>query len=130
MTQPVEKKCKDVIWDHYKGRMTELRHLWREDQVSLNEYGLSFDYVAPHTFGDQERGYFRYQLSWGGPSDEFRFYTNPDFSPYWVEYWFMDWFDGAHIPLTGDDKKFMVEFFQNEFVDTETCKIVHEKAMA
>lgn len=65
----------------------------------LNEYGLAFDYVAPGTFGDQRRGYWRYQLGWGGPSDEFRFYCDEGRRPVRVEYWFLDWFDGAHRTL-------------------------------
>jgi hypothetical protein len=40
------------------------------------EYGLGFDYVAPGTFVDAPEGYWRYQISWGGPSDEFRFYAS------------------------------------------------------
>jgi hypothetical protein len=61
----------------------------------LEDYALCFDYVAPDTFQDQEEGYFRYQLSWGGPSDEFRFYV--DGKSRRIEYWFMDWFDGASL---------------------------------
>lgn len=70
----------------------------------LNEYGLSFDYVAPGTFRDQRRGYWRYQLSWGGPSDEFRFYCDERKQPTRIEYWFMDWFDGAKISIKPDSE--------------------------
>ena len=66
-----------------------------EDLPSFHEYGLCFDYVEPETFVDQECGYYRYQLSWGGPSDEIRFF--PDGR---IEYWFMDWFDGAKRNIT------------------------------
>ena len=52
-------------------------------------YGLSVDFVEPFTFDDQDEGYLRYQLSWGGPGDELRFYADR------VEYWFLDWSDGA-----------------------------------
>jgi len=80
---------------------------------NLNEYGLGFDYVPPGTFPDQEEGYFRYQLSWGGPSDEFRIYADQinrwQWSIYRIEYWFLDWFDGAHSDLGGDDLEFMKE---------------------
>ena len=71
--------------------------LW--DLGTLDEYGLSFDYVAPDTFTGQAKGYFRWQLSYGGPSDEFRFHINPDFSCRAIEYWFLDWFDGAHLRI-------------------------------
>lgn len=67
---------------------------------SFGEYGLSFDYVAPGTFGDHQKdGYFRYQMSWGGPSDELRFYGSPgrygELDCDRAEYVYMDWFDGA-----------------------------------
>jgi hypothetical protein len=65
----------------------------------FSEYGLSFDYVAPDTFNDQPEGYYRYQLSWGGPSDEFRFYVGQESDCHAVEYWFLDWYDGASRTL-------------------------------
>ena len=65
-------------------------------------YALAFDYVEPETFPDQPEGYFRYQISWGGPSDEIRFYVNLDGSCHRAEYWFLDWFDGDLIDVTGD----------------------------
>jgi hypothetical protein len=82
-----------------------------EDLGNIFEYGLSFDYVAPGTFGDQEQGYFRYQLSWGGPSDEFRYYVNPDLTCYRVEYWFLDWWDGHGCALYGDDRALLMELW-------------------
>ena len=36
-------------------------------------------------------------MSWGGPSDEFRIYTNDQNEIEYIEYWYMDWFDGASI---------------------------------
>src|SRR4030042_934462 len=100
-----EKSCKGRINEHLDDRISDLEKLWSaykedpekslDDLGNFNEYGLSFDYVAPNTFEDQRRGYFRYQLSWGGPSDEFRFYCDETLEPYRIEYWFLDWFDGA-----------------------------------
>jgi hypothetical protein len=97
---------KSDILDHFRDSLYE----------SFFNYGLSFDYVEPYTFGDQERGYFRYQISWGGPAEEFRFFVDvlpksvgawhrserfPN--PVWrldkIEYWFLDWFDGAPITI-------------------------------
>lgn len=66
-----------------------------DELPSFYEYGLSFDYVEPNTFNHQPVGYYRYQLSWGGPSDELRFH--PDGS---ITYHFMDWFDGAERDVT------------------------------
>jgi hypothetical protein len=83
-----------------------------EDLGNIFEYGLAFDYVAPGTFNDQEEGYWRYQISWGGPSDEFRFYSSsPSDGPYRIEYWFLDWFDGASITLKGKELDLLRELW-------------------
>jgi len=84
---------------------------------ALNEYGLSFDYVAPGSFDGQDEGYFRYQISWGGPSDEFRFFVNPDLSCHRIEYWFLDWFDGASRTLSGESESVLLNLW-DVFKDT------------
>lgn len=134
-------KCKARIGEHYKGRMDDIRRLWkqwREDSdVSLpdlgtfNEYGLSFDYVPPETFTGQRRGYWRWQLSWGGPSDEFRFYGEIE-GGYkaaldCVEYWFMDWHDGAKKNVHGRALELLTEIF-DDFAETGTLFHTHQKA--
>jgi hypothetical protein len=133
--------CEERINEHMEGRLEDLRTLWDlyyedteaydDDLGNIYEYGLSFDYVAPDTFKDQERGYFRYQLSWGGPSDEFRFYAEPvryGWKPYLIEYWFLDWFDGAHRILRGIDKELLEEIFE-WFNETGTTQHLFEQAM-
>lgn len=94
-----------AAWDlHSKGSEDAT-----EDGVRFTEYGLSFDYVAPGTFNGQRRGYWRYQISWGGPSDEFRFYADgPDATECdRIEYWFLDWFDGHWRALRGEDLRLL-----------------------
>lgn len=66
-------------------------------------YGLSVDMVEANTFDDQPDSYLRYQISWGGPSEEFRFYHNGD-RVYRAEFWFLDWFDGAHVNCLNDHR--------------------------
>lgn len=91
-----------------------------EDLGNLYEFGLCFDYVEPGTFTDQHEGYWRYQLSWGGPSDEFRFYVTPGhygLEPHRIEYWFLDWYDGASrtLDLKAEDGQLLLnlwEFFE------------------
>ena len=135
-----ELKCKDKVKAECTSRISDLRKLWAaycsgendgyvEDLGNLNEYGLSFDYVPPGTFTDQKIGFFRYQISWGGPSDEFRFYTNPDFSCYKVEYWFLDWFDGAKVVLSGKRLELLLEIFEN-FRECQTVEYVYNQAIA
>ena len=124
--------CEDTIDSHLESRMDDIRQLWQaeldgnedgiEDLGTLNDYGLDFGYVAPDTFDDQPEGYFRWQLSWGGPSDEIRFYTGCDFKPYKILYHFMDWFDGAKRYLRGSDLELIHDIWQSFFCldgDTE-----------
>jgi len=99
-----DKKCKDLVQERFVSRMEDLRTLLNaEDQETeelgnLNDYGLCLDVVEAGTFEGQRADYIRYQISYGGPSDEFRVFKNGD-----VEYWYMDWFDGAHVDVTGND---------------------------
>lgn len=95
-----------LLWENYKNNVEDA------DLGPLHEYALCFDYVAPGTFADQKEGYYRYQLSWGGPSDEFRFFVNPDLSCHRIEYWFLDWFDGAHRVAAGEDELFLLELWE------------------
>ena len=68
----------------------------------VNNTCLCWDYVEKGTFDDQERGYFRLQLSWGGPGDEFRIYVDYDKSIDYIEYWYLDWYDGASVRVGAD----------------------------
>ena len=79
----------------------------------IYEYGLSFDYVASETFGDEQvEPYWRYQLSWGGPADEFRIFSDGhNLKPYRIEYHFIDWMDGARRTLGGDDLELLLEYW-------------------
>ena len=96
--------CKDLVQEAFESRMEDIRTLYNaenqkaEELGHLSEYGLSMDYVEAGTFERQRAGYRRYQLSWGGPSEEFRIYDNDD-----VEFWYLDWFDGACVDVTGND---------------------------
>lgn len=117
MTQ--NKKCKDRVADELRDEIATIRTLWtayqngdeETEDGTFNEHGLAFVYVQAGTFDDQDEGYFRYQISWGGPSDEFRFFCDAAGSCHRIEYWFMDWYDGACIELTGEDEALMMEIF-------------------
>lgn len=139
-TQTVESKqatCRQRIRAHYKGRMASIKTLYtlyRQDpeasdpvEGTWTEFGLSFDYVPAKTFTDQRTGYFRFQLSWGGPSDEFRFYTDADLNLSRVEYRFMDWFDGAGLTVKGADLE-LIEEIWNDWQDCELPQSALRKA--
>ena len=81
----------------FEANEDEIRDTMRD---RFNEYALDFSYVASNTFSDQPIDYARYQISWGGPSTEIRFYCDAERKPFRVEYWYLDWFDGASVDIT------------------------------
>ena len=86
--------CKSLVSSKWKDRQEDLKDPEYE--------ALGFDYVTPHTFTDQIEGYWRWQFSWGGPSDELRAYVNENKEIHRLEYWYLDWFDGAHVLVQKD----------------------------
>tara|TARA_R100001440_G_C2451587_1_gene108213 strand:+ start:30 stop:485 length:456 start_codon:yes stop_codon:yes gene_type:complete len=76
----------------------------------LNDgYFLGWDFVEPFTFGeDQKAGYWRLQISWGGPSSEYRIYVDSEKAIRKIEYWYLDWFDGANVDVPHDSVSFYV----------------------
>jgi hypothetical protein len=125
-----QQNCETRIDQHLSGRIADLTRLWDasrpgnesdDSDITLFDYGLSFDYVRPGTFNAQPEGYFRYQLSWGGASDEFRFFVNPDLSCHRVEYWFLDWFDSAQRHITGEPQRPMMQLW-DWFRETGTAR--------
>lgn len=118
-----EKSCKERVLEHWKNRESDL-HVFMdspdqetEELGSINDYGLCIDVVEPGTFENRER-YLRYQLSWGGPSDEIRFYENGE-----IEYWFLDWFDGAGIDISDNDVALWIRDFLTEYgFDFTVCQ--------
>ena len=90
-----QKKCKDLVAGEWKDRQKDLQ---KEDFD-----GLCFDYVEANTFEEQKEGYWRWQFSWGGPGDELRAFVNRDDSIHRLEYWYLDWFDGAKVNVAAED---------------------------
>ena len=132
-----ELNCKARLEENYRGRMADIRKLWAmyrkdceasdPDLGNWNEYGLCLDYVAPGTFNGQKRGYIRYQLSTGGPGDEFRFYLDENLELTRIEYWFLDWFDGACRKLrSGEDFRLLCDIYQ-DWKDCGTIEDLIEK---
>ena len=109
MEIPLERSCRNRIDAHLESRaedFTRFMHGDLEHEEEFNEYGLDFDLVEADTFNDQPKPYYRFQLSWGGPSDEIRFYKDGT-----IQYWFLDWFDGASKDITGLD---WVDFLEED----------------
>ena len=103
-----EQDYKDAR-DYYDGSQRE-EHDQYDGYEDLYDYVnntcLCWDYVEKGTFDDQERGYFRLQLSWGGPGDEFRIYVDYDKSIDYIEYWYLDWYDGASVRIGSDTESY------------------------
>jgi hypothetical protein len=119
-----DKKCAEIVNQKYLDIINDyqlvndyfnlddedkLKHEKHEDLQSydslfdyVNQSALGFDFVSVDTFKDQERGYWRLQMSWGGPSDEFRIYVNPENVIEYIDYHYLDWFDGASIRVRHD----------------------------
>lgn len=109
MTQP---NCKQRVAKEWQYVKKDLKKFFdKSDYEGLANYGLSIDLVEAKTFKNQKRQYIRYQFSWGGPSDELRIYKNGD-----IEYWFLDWFDGACIDVTDDDTAKQASNYCQEFI--------------
>lgn len=98
-------------------RLSDIRKLYNAENQStdelgnLYEYGLSLDYVEPNTWKNQVKGYTRWQISWGGPSEEFRLYDNSTR----VEFWFLDWFDGAFSIVPDKDTAMITSIMKPEY---------------
>ena len=118
MQENKQSSCDERIDSHLKSRLDDLKNLWSDyvndesehvnELGELHEYGLSLDYHE----NNNEVGYMRFQLFWGGPSDEFRFYLNATQGCYSIEYAFQDWFDGATRIITGEDRDFLMQIFE------------------
>ena len=92
---------------------------------SFYDYGLAFDYVAADDDGEKAfnavqdgtslefDGYYRYQISWGGPSEEVRFYQDR------TEYVYLDWFCGVGFDVSHTD---WAEWLRDWFTDCEMIK--------
>ena len=82
-----EKKCADLVHQKYKDTLKDYQdafNYFKQDEYQgkpdkdyegykdffdyVNQSGLSFDFVEANTFKDQKCGYWRFQMSWGGPS--------------------------------------------------------------
>ena len=122
MTDNKQETCAERFEGSRDSRIEDIRLLWAaecagneegvEDLGTFNEYGLCFDYVAPGTFTDQNEGYWRYQISCGGLSEEFRFYASrPGDKCYRIEFAFLDWYDGETRTLHGADQELMHEIW-------------------
>ena len=100
-----ENTCENRIDAALESRAEDFIEIYRmADWDSLNEYGLALDKVAP----DDDGPYIRYQISWGGPSEEIRFYNHK------IEFVYMDWFDIARRDISNLEwAQWLKEYFRS-----------------
>ena len=117
-------KCKDLVQSSWESQEEDYKTFKDEgDYESLYDYvnqtALSFDKVHKNSKENIDRSYYRLQISWGGPSTEFRAFLNADHDIDYIEYWYLDWFDGASINIPRDSKSWEVV---EDFVTIETYR--------
>lgn len=119
MNAPVSASCADRVCGARDSRLADLERFnlgeYDEDDNpdgyiadidgEPHEYGLCLDFVEAGTFDGQRRGYVRFQFSWGGPSEELRIYADGE-----IEFWFMDWGDGASRTLDRQESATVEQF--------------------
>ena len=123
-----DKELKKRGLKYWNFRLNDLTKFMNDPEYSdpdignFYDYGLSIDYVAPGTF-DNRRGYLRYQFSWGGSSDEIRFYNQNR-----IEYVFLDWFVGVGFDITNTDvAQWLYEYFDEiGILQSEKEKAIEE----
>tara|TARA_B100000427_G_scaffold45699_1_gene33836 strand:- start:206 stop:598 length:393 start_codon:yes stop_codon:yes gene_type:complete len=97
-TETEHKSCADRIEQNFQDRYLELQKEMQYVIFSPANYfekkGLGVDLIEKDDL-DLDDHFIRYQLSWGGPQDEFRFWKNGK-----ISYHFMDWFDHAEKDIT------------------------------
>jgi len=129
------KNCEARVNQHLAARIADIRKMWKtypeapsDDLPALDEYGLCFDYCPAGTWNDQVESFFRWQLSTGGPGDEFRFYAGLDWKSYKIEYVFIDWYDGASRRLHGARYNLLAEIWSDFFVECGAAQAEFDKA--
>lgn len=106
-TDDEHPSCEERVEPAWQSRRADLLAILNagEDAPAehLGDYGLAFDYVRSDTFEDQDAGFWRYQFSTGGPQSELRFYVDEGGEVERAAFWFLDWFDGASVNVSGDE---------------------------
>lgn len=123
-----DERCADLVGSAWESTKESLERFMNGRDESTyqeyREYALCFDYVPAGTFKDISEGYWRYQMSWGGPADEIRFFgTSRDFDR--AEYWFLDWGDGASIDVTNQR---CVQWLFDDLKDIGAVQHAYEEA--
>ena len=96
------EKIKDETIKHYESKHEDIfkfmNNLDNEEIAQeFRDYGLGIEIIEPLTFEEQEEPFIRYQISWGGPQEEFRKFEDR------IEFCYLDWFVGYSLDVSEDD---------------------------
>ena len=83
----------------------------------FSNYALCFDYVS-----DVKSPYWRYQIAWGGPAYEVRFYHDHS-----IEFVYLDWFVGVGFDVT---KSEVFQELKSRLDDLGLFESAREEALA
>ncbi len=100
-----ENACKNRIQDELKGRLEEIKEASTNEKAreEFDENILAFS---------KRNIVYRIELSYGGPQDYIDIYVDPE--EYEIEriiYYFLDWYDGTHLELEGEEFKLVKNYF-------------------
>lgn len=108
--------------DSEQDKLSKKAKRFFEDEGDFCKYGLSFGFVDAGTFDDQKEGYYRYQLSWGGPSEEIRFYQDGS-----IIFVYLDWFSGVGFDVSGEDWAIWLKNFFEEIQSIDWANLEPEQ---
>jgi len=108
-----KQSIKDIALNHLISRSEDIEDIMQRQQsedpdiadqayTEFYEYGLSFEYVPPFRFENQRAGFWCWQISWGGPSEEFRVYVDEDEIVQEIDFVYKDW--GVHCAIPCNHK--------------------------
>ena len=135
MTVQAKLTCKDKVKDSFQNLLDEWIFDVPDDSLYdyVNQTALSWDFVEANSFKEtktrlsvklskskayhMEAGYYRLQLSYGGPSTEFRVYTDKDLNIDRIESWYLAWFDVAFV-VVDSSNSIVVDLIQ-QFLELE-----------
>jgi len=80
--------------NYYINDLEELENeIYEALEERFSNYALCFDYVS-----NIKSPYWRYQIAWGGPAYEVRFYHDDS-----IEFVYLDWFVGVGFDVSNDE---------------------------
>tara|TARA_R110002110_G_scaffold189368_1_gene397541 strand:+ start:235 stop:927 length:693 start_codon:yes stop_codon:yes gene_type:complete len=142
-TQTKERTCKERVQEHWDSRKAEFQKFMNDENYDeLSEYILDVSHVEARPAEDftrfhqmsnvhlQHAPYDRIQISYGGPTEEIRYYEDGI-----VEFVLLDWFDSAVVVLNHQQLECThlnqgIDYVNDHFIvhqeDEQIAEFLHE----